>query len=512
MKTKIADLHCHSTFIPYNEVRWNRWYRHNHYKMKQNVWKQHRHLFFPSQGDLTKLVKGGTRVLFLTLYPIEQGFMYFNKFGLGAGDLSDAMARVIFNIPKPRADEIQDYDHYYFDDLIEEFKFLDNSPRSRKVRLSLFRTKEYKFRLVSNFNDLKNFLNLNEDSKFSSATDDTIAVILTIEGGHSLGTGQKNTLTLNFSQLYLRISKNIAILKNLSSDKDGPVCPFYISLCHFFWNQLGGHAVSLWENLGKIFDQKTGINNGIETLGSLVVDELLSTSNGKRILIDVAHMSINVRRWFYYTYLPRRKLLTGETIPVIVSHTGVNGWKDFSQSEILGSSDIVHEYADARYENSQTFNPWDVFISDEEILLIHDSGGLIGLCLDERIMMGRKTLKTLKKKSRFRLPHRKREIWIEPLIEEIIHVAGTIYKRANDDIKIWDNICIGSDYDGRITPIKAYPNAKYFPKLDIMLFEGLMKRRDSEEFLRGATEDMIRGITDQIVWKNALQFLKKHFI
>ena len=254
-------------------------------------------------------------------------------------------------------------------------------------------------------------------------------------------------------------------------DEPGLYCPFFISLSHFFWNQLGGHAVSLWTLFGKVFDQNTGINKGIEPLGEFVVNKLLSAKNGKRILIDVAHMSIDVRRWYYYKYLPRRKELhPEETIPIIVSHTGVNGWKDISESEILGSSDIVHNFADNRYENSTKFNPWDVFISDEEILIIHDSGGLIGLSLDERIMMGRKTLHTLKKRTRFLWGDSARKIWIQPFIEQILHIAETIKESAkNDDEtsennKIWDNICIGSDYDGMITPVKGFRSASHFPE------------------------------------------------
>jgi microsomal dipeptidase-like Zn-dependent dipeptidase len=506
MKTIIADLHCHSTFFPVNQ-------------MKRSIWHQHHHLVFPSQGDFVKLAKGGVRVLFLTLYPVEQGFLKCNLLGLGTGNIADRMAHFVLNMPKARADEVQDYDHSYYNDLLCEYDLLLNSPESKKVRLNLFRRKEFKFRIVRDFEDLKNILNLDESFNYRSVADDTIAVIPTIEGAHSLGAGQYNTLTLGYSNLHEGIKKNIEKLKKLGPDgQEGLFCPFSVSLCHFYWNQLGGHSVSLWKLLREVFDQRPGINKGIEKLGRFVVDELLSKSNGKRILIDVAHMSVKVREWFYYKYLPDRKSETGETIPIIVSHTGVNGWKDFMESEILGSPDLVHDYADNRYENSKIFNPWDVFLCDEEILIIHDSGGLIGLSLDERIMMGKKTLDTVKKETKYiNHSYLGREIWIEPLIEEIIHIAETIYnrekkeERAFDENIIWDNICIGSDYDGMITPIKAYPNASYFPKLDKMLFEGLKKRKGYVEFLLGKTDFEIREITDKIIWKNALQFLKKHF-
>jgi microsomal dipeptidase-like Zn-dependent dipeptidase len=501
MSTFFADLHCHSTMFPFNQLQ-------------QTVWHEHYYPVYPSQGDFIKLSKGGVRVLFLSLYPIEQGFLTFNRFGLETGDITDTLAHLILNMPKERADEIQDYEHNYFADLNHEYDFLQRSadPYMENVRLNLFKWKKFKFKVVSNFSELKAILNLDADLNANPASDETIAVILTIEGAHSLGVGQRNTQALDYSDLSSTIKENIARLKKLGPPgNEGLHCPFFISLSHHFWNQLGGHAVSLWNILRKVFDQNTGINEGIKDLGKLALDELLSRDNGKRILIDVAHMSIKVRQWFYKTYLPGRELQTGEKIPVIVSHTGVNGILTIAESEMHGTAETIHDVADELYNNSKKFNPWDVFISDEEILIIHKSGGLIGLNLDQRIMMGKEVLDSTKKSARWKLPRMADIIWIEPLIEEILHIARSIYLQIRDENVIWENICIGSDYDGMITPIKAYRNAKSFPKLDKMIFEQLKKRINTEQFLTNKSDSEIREITDRIVWKNALRFLEKHY-
>jgi microsomal dipeptidase-like Zn-dependent dipeptidase len=241
------------------------------------------------------------------------------------------------------------------------------------------------------------------------------------------------------------------------------------------------------------------------------MDELLSRENGRRILVDVSHMSVKVRQWFYQTYLPVRELQTGEKIPVIVSHTGLNGYETLAASEMHGTPDTIHDVADELYKNSKKFNPWDVFISDEEIMFIHISGGLIGLNLDERIMMGKEMLDTIKRRARWKVPRTADSIWIEPLMEEILHIARTIYLKTRDENVVWDNICIGSDYDGMITPVKSCRNAKSFPKLDRIIFRQLIKRIGTEQFLANKTGPEIREITDLIVWKNALRFLKKHF-
>ncbi|MEI6049999.1 MAG: hypothetical protein WCS03_13940 [Bacteroidota bacterium] len=501
MSTYFADLHCHSAMFPYNQL-------------ESTVWHEHIHPVFPSQGDFIKLAQGGVRVLFLSLYPVEQGFLRFNQLGIETGNITDALAHVILNMPKERADEIQSYEHNYFTDLFNEYDFLLRfaDPYKENVRLNLFKRRKFKFKIVADFNELNTILNLDSDLNPNPVSDDTIAVILTIEGAHSLGVGQRNTLVLDYTDLSSTLKENIARLKKLGpSGKEGHHCPLFISLSHHFWNQLGGHAVSLWNIIRKVLDQNTGVNEGIKDLGKLVVDELLSKENGRRILIDVSHMSVKVRQWFYKKYLRERELRTGEKIPVIVSHTGVNGLPTIAGSEMQGTPETIHDVADELYNNSIKFNPWDVFISDEEILIIHNSGGLIGLNLDERIMMGKEVLDAAKKNARWKLPLIKDTIWIEPLIEEILYIAKTIYSEPSDENVIWDNICIGSDYDGMITPVKAYPNANSFPKLDKMIFEQLRKRINTEPFLTNKSDTEIREITDMIVWKNALRFLKKHY-
>ena len=501
MSSFFADLHCHSVMFPFNQ-------------QQPTVWHEHMHPVYPSQGDFIKLAKGKIRVLFLSLYPVEQGFLTFNQAGLETGGITDALAHLVLNMPKKRADEIQSRKHNYFTDLLKEYDFLQRfaDPYQKTIYLNLFKRKKFKFRIVSDFDELSSTLNLDSDLNPNPESDDTIAVILTIEGAHSLGMGQLNTLELDYSVLSAVLKENISTLKRLGPPgKEGFHCPFFISLSHHFWNQLGGHAVSLWKLLGKVFDQNTGINEDIKDLGKLVIDELLSKDNGKRILIDIAHMSVKVRQWFYYTYLPERENRTGEKIPVIVSHAGVNGFATLAESEMQGTPATIHEIADKLYEKSKKFNPWDCFQPDEEILIIHKSGGLIGLNLDERIMMGKEVLDAARKNARWKLPRVADVIWIEPLIEEILHIAGTIFSETRDDSVIWDNICIGSDFDGMITPIKAYNNAIKFPKLDKMIFEQLRKRINPEQFLINKSDSEIREISDKILWKNALRFLKEHF-
>jgi hypothetical protein len=498
MADYFSDLHCHTPLFSFNRLHpdtWFEWY----------------FPIFPAQGDFCQLARGKVRVVMVSLYPIEQGFVRVKPWDLHSGDITDLLAKVIVDIPKKRSDEIQNFNHDYFEDLQKELDFLQKSgdPVTHKVFVNPVTRKKFRYRIVSDFDDLKNLLNLSDGLEPGAACEDTIAVILTIEGAHSLGVGQKNTLEEKDDFLISKLLENIRKMKALGPPgNEGAWCPFFVSLDHHFWNQLGGHAVSLWNIIRKVMDQNPGLNEGITNLGKIVLDEFLSTENGqRRILIDSAHMSIKVRQWYYKEYLPQRS----DKIPVLVSHTGVNGKKDMQEAEMPGTYRTYHDVADDLYSKSTEFNPWDVFISDEEIMIVHNSEGIIGLNLDERIMMGKKKLDDVKKQVFFKSSETARKIWIKPLIDEILHIAGHILSQTGDPGKIWDNISIGSDFNGMITPVKAFNNAEKMPALNETLFRELKKLVGTEVTLAGKTDAAILEITDKIMWKNNLEFLKKHF-
>ena len=495
MATYYSDLHCHSTLFNYN-------------RQLSDAWDEHLNIIFPSQGDFTKLAKGKVRVVMVALYPIEQGFVTVKPLELGTGEITDFLAGVVFGMPDERADEIQYDDHDYFDDLMKEFNYLQSSayPVTHKIRVKPGYRTSFNYRIARNFEDIKTILNLDDDFNPGSPAEDTIVVVLTIEGGNALGVGQLNTKIQDESFLEARVIGNIRKLKQLGpAGHEGEWCPFFITLSHHFWNQLGGHAISLWKVIRKVLDQTEGINAEITELGKLAVDELLSTENGQRqILIDVNHMSVKVRQWYYGH-------VAGRNIPIIASHTGANGKKTMEEAGITSDDRPVHDVADEKYNNSIDFNPWDQFLAVDEIVTIQKSGGIIGLNMDQRIMMGKEKLDKTKRHAIGKTPKKSREIWIKPLADQLLYIAGVILTGTGDPSVIWNHISIGSDFSGMITPIKAFDDATTFPDLDEALFNELMRRRGSEATLAGKTESEIREITDKVMWKNNLKFLEKHF-
>ena len=67
--------------------------------------------------------------------------------------------------------------------------------------------------------------------------------------------------------------------------------PWFVTFSHHFYNELCGHARSLRKIIGKLTNQEEGINTSFTPLGLEVLDILLDKNNGRRILIDVKHMS-----------------------------------------------------------------------------------------------------------------------------------------------------------------------------------------------------------------------------
>ncbi|HPR31381.1 MAG TPA: hypothetical protein PLK12_04760, partial [Prolixibacteraceae bacterium] len=171
MTEYFADLHCHSTLFCYN-------------RLYPNTWFERYFPIFPAQGDFAQLARGKVRVVMVSLYPIEQGFVTAKPLGLGTGNLTDFLAKVVVDIPKSRADEIQLYDHDYFDDLMKELDFLNQSayPVTRRVYQNPYRRKRYNYRIVKDYNSLKALLEIDDNYRPGNACDQNIAVILTMEG------------------------------------------------------------------------------------------------------------------------------------------------------------------------------------------------------------------------------------------------------------------------------------------------------------------------------------------
>jgi|GEM_PF-513130 len=551
-----------------------------------------------TQSDFKKLAKGKVRVAFVSLTPIEYGFM--TKPGL---------TKLVKAYKKAIISEINSPTHNYFKYLEKEYDILTYHEKDEGE----IDGKKFKYKLVKNYEELQKFIDDNDKYKLKPLSEkdpaeeypvNTIAVVLTVEGGHTLGCGQKDTIfykitdeTLNKLQKRIKpdddvyyssddfdkslieslkkiqgVTKRgkelldyttsygltekqkqrifdyseksceedfnkfnsdlwVTIESNINKLKDWKHCPLFITLNHHFWNQLSGHsmtipkgALGLTKGIRK--NQVLGMNKGFTELGKKVVKKLLDNTDGKRrILIDTKHMSIASRIW-YYTYLghitkegyneyfgkaPSDQLLytdevRSDCIPIISSHSAVNGYETMKASKEgndgtpplkayadadkkykkkkkaskEGNDDTTYDayaVADDKYKISKKFNNWDMNLSDEEIRIIYNSDGLIGINFDQRVSGGN----TEGGKKR-----------INRVVNNICHIAKVAKDAGFSDC--WSCITIGTDFDGSINPINDFRTAEDFANLE----KALKEKLDAD-------------VVDRIMYKNAMEFLKKNF-
>ena len=321
------------------------------------------------------------------------------------------------------------------------------------------------------------------------ASQKELAMILTIEGAHTFSVKGDDS-----------IEKESIILSRIADLKAQTWPVFFITFSHHFYNGLCGHAKSIMDSGCLIMNQEEGLGEGFTTLGWRALRELLSIDDknrdldGARILIDCKHMSPLGRKQFYeniVTPYNRRRSKKREKIPVIISHAAYN---TFSTLEEL-INNIDQEDDDFCREG---FLAWGINYCDEDIRIVVQSEGLIGLCFDRRICgvraSDRLTTSFVK----------------NALIKQIIatvEVAWTDESLSKKEkTRIWNCISIGTDFDGLIDPLPRYSSATSLSLFAEDLKEAL--ELASEKY--GILEIGVEEIVEKISWRNAYDFGLKH--
>lgn len=470
-----ADIHCHPTLKAYGHSFPEKENSKN-LKSKSSVWFYDPPNLFEKMIDLlggivkyrqsnfSALGYGNTGIVFASLYPMERGF-FDNR--LGKGEFNDLLLNFITSVGKGRIDFVQSVTDY-FPDLENEYAYLrqmDNKQVTLADRAS------YHYSLARNSSDVANILDsdTNNDRKSNS-----IAVVLTIEGAHSFGTGifpkQKPA---NRNQ----------VLENVGKVKNWEHRPIFITLAHHFFNELCGHAESLTGIVKLAVDQKYMMNTGLTQLGLEVIDRLLDNSANKRILIDIKHMS-RASRLEYFNLLDTK--YSGEDIPVVVSHGAV-----------IGNETDKHLFMNA-----------DINLYDDEIIRVAKTNGLFGLQLDERRIAAHgdfELKKTHGLERRKVLFHSSFLVW-----RQIQHIAELLDSQG---LFAWGIQCIGSDYDGMIDPINGFWTAENLPTLEDYL---LMQAHTYMKNNAGKLQNLINRIdpeeiVNRVMGDNTYNFVMKYY-
>ncbi len=479
MQEFYVDIHCHPTMRAINTtpngLGRNIWESTKNDLVNSFIgkwaWEQSKTVSKFSQSNFYNCINGKTRVVFDSFYPIERGFINFRKIPqllIGKKTL-ETLAITASGISVAQMRKYREQ-HDYFQELNDQYNFLVKNQGASPCGA-------YNYRIVNNYQELENSLR-NEHN--------TINVIVTIEGAHAFGCGTQITEKMHIDELKQLLRNNINTVKKWE------YAPFFITFAHHFWNQLCGHAMTLPVPTTIACTQKKGLDITFTELGSFVLEELLSARNGKRILIDTRHMSVNSRRHYIDFISQHNKLNPDDRIPLISSHSAVNGFETMDHS--LQIKDSISK------KKSTSFCAWSLNISAEEAIAIHESGGIAGVILDKGRHSGVNLLKSIEKIQNI---NDKKEQFLKLICDNIFFYISAINKKS-----AWDILTIGSDFDGVIAHFDIYEDMSKMPEFKKDLIDFFTRNKYRSDLWFGYTpEEMIHKLFTQ----NAMDFLKRNF-
>ena len=571
MQTPIADLHCHPSLKPNGNSEINTiWNDSNNKKpfqlFKSISWRKWlvggilKTMATYSQSNLDKCHIGMNKLLFCTIYPIERPFLkpdrpfknskWFHRqilksiFGKKLKRKVDtkiiqALTGIDENRIKAYLESVYNSDTIdYYQDYVNEHSYLLKSHNSSSTN-PIF-VQQPKFKLVKNYDDIIQNINNN-----------TICGIITIEGMHAIAKYKKSDLfnkesiddldPVNQQDLKKVFEKNILKIKNSGNGNgEDNYPPFFITFSHHFNNLIAGHAKSFSDatfikpGFSDVFNQRIGIDKGLSGLAKdLIVNHLFSRDNGPRILVDTKHMSLSSRDDFYKLVSQLNKNNRHDKVPIICSHTAVNG---------IASRNKARELPDInKYEKRAYVSKFDINLTDQDIEEIFETDGLIGICMHDGRMPGGKFKKYYKKITKmYKSKESIKRIHAQMFLTNIFHAVkvNLQYIRKNNVINplnqiteqdAWKTISLGSDNDGIVDPFDHYNTAAKLHEFKQRIVKAIqlndkpyMKKfrilslPNEKPFINNELEDLMQGFTpekvvDKIFYSNIDTFLSKYF-
>ncbi|SHN23281.1 Membrane dipeptidase (Peptidase family M19) [Cyclobacterium lianum] len=470
-----------------------------------------------SQSNFSKFFKGNVRLAVFPIVPIEKGFSNYWLIR----DIINIFSALNKKFLKNINDGVYSYNELFWD----EWEHLNSKLIKGEKRVKILTC-------IEDFNPDESIIN----------------GIISIEGSHAItgSTGQGNIM-----------------LKNLTEIKKFPdFTILYLTLTHLTWNYICNHSYGAKITKSVVFRPLEN-QKGISKDGIDIINLCYNTSAGKRILVDIKHMSAYARFQFYQ----HRKNNGFSDIPIVATHMGLAG---FNVKEIEKHIEVVQDQTPykvvvykeicgikgKKQDEETNFNPWSINLFDEEIKIILDSDGLIGLSLDQRILGFGKTkleffqadefnellkgpfnIEKVKSSNPVKYASTPEDLdLIQSLMDEpeefddetfsdenkafleekqLRHLCNTILHAASvGGKKTWKHLCIGSDFDGLIKPINSCKSIKDYPKLEKDLINELPAMakigQNNNPGLNYHIEDIRTQVRD-IMYNNGKQFLDKYF-
>jgi len=484
-----SDVHMHASLKPFNSrsvARYSLWEQINHNcqgKISNLFLNGSKEVPRTSQCHLEGLVRGNVRLAYLSLTPLEKGMMdakLLNEKKKGMQTM--ACVSGIENCNVVLKDQVINY----YDDFVQNVKFIEEGEKQPYYIAG----KAYSYEVARSGQHLQQLIN--DPQK--------IAIVLNIEGGHTLGHSlEPNDVsgTLEYENFYLsnvdRMKGILPISNGALAHLDYPVLAMNVN--HFFWNGLCGHARAFSSAQTFIFGAGKGVDDGMMPLGEKVIKRMLDKSVGRRVLVDIKHMSLASRQW-YYKYLKELRV-QGDTVAIFSSHSTVAGLEANSK-EYLSK--------DNKGKNKNAYlNLWTISLSNEDIREIHISKGLIGIMLDKYKVIGELGKKAIEETVEGSAQRRK-------LYAKIIWANVFSCIKAVGAPTAWDIVAIGSDFDGMIVPFETYPRSNEMVDLATDLLDFLKNPTDifnlftKEEIEKMMFDFSPEDILKKFMYENGLNF------
>ena len=475
------DFHCHPSFKTFlgnrqQSLRKNCWTNLN-FDIDMNI--------LDSQASLSQIKAGKAKLIVCALYALENAFAGSWKIKAAAG----------------------------FSPHIEKM-FLREIHREQWGYRELMMDEHQHFMLSSDISSQKSFKVLDSITDFDPNSS-KLQVILAAEGGH------------NFYQNFQEPGEQPDILDNLRFHKQpGNPRLLYVTLTHLQQSEFCTHAYGMKMIKNPVFNP---VGKSLNSLGRAFIREALSTQHGRRILIDIKHMSLKSRLSFY-----QLRKAEFPDVPIAATHMGVTGVSYLKKPVHKTQSNIKKKCVEVFYYRSPGaldtyFNPWSINLYDEDIEKIMLSGGLIGLSLDQRILgcgnvskehfsqqeFVQSEFQPVKKPKYHTLDaqhhntSKKLKDWqIRYFCNNWLHVIKVGFEVVGDDA--WDHVCIGSDFDGLIDPVNDFKSAADYKFLFGRVVEWLPEMAQAMGIPLPAQEVQVRA--RGLVFDNALGFLQKHYV
>lgn len=369
--------------------------------------------------------------------------------------------------------------------------------------------------------------NVNFTYCFEDIVPGKMNIIISMEGAHSfLDTEEDVAIPSGIDKIIARIKKYKQRVPT-----EGYPRIFILNLTHLTYAPFSNHAFGM-----KMITHKDFIpqGKGLSPAGLRVMDTIVGyDKDSYPILIDIKHMSLQARKEYYELRRTRYP-----KIPVLASHAGCTGisWDNIPDyiTEIRSpwlnhrKCNVVSFRTKPKGLLPETeFNPWSINLYDEDIVEIFNSGGIIGLSLDQRIIgCGKVANEKMSKEETYQGVKPTRPLYyfnpFEPkaiqdadlhfrhFCNTIFHIVKTGEKLRNPDVPFdpWKQIVIGSDFDGMIDAVDFCINATQYDNIKKYFVEKFAALAEEANIVLPNTP---LAIAEDMLYNNGYAFLQKYY-